>query len=266
MAIPRESFRVKANGVEMDVLAMGQGEPLVLIHGFTASKEAWFFNLEALAARFRVLAMDLPGYGLSSKVVESPPLAFYAQWVLRLLDHQGIAAAHVVGNSMGGAVAMALALAHPERVKKLVLVDSLDLGEPAPGVLERLVNSNTREAVQELMELVVHDPAMVLPQAVDRSFEYRQQPGVPALLKRVAALLTESAPDAEEIRRRLKKMAMPVLVVWGREDRLLPLSHAAAAADFPDARIHIFDECGHLPQLEHAVPFNTLVAAFLLEK
>jgi pyruvate dehydrogenase E2 component (dihydrolipoamide acetyltransferase) len=265
MAIPRESFKVKDNGIEMDVLALGQGEPLVLIHGFTASKEAWFFNLEALAARFRVLAMDLPGYGASSKVVESPPLSFYAGWVLRLLDHQGIAAAHVVGNSMGGAVAMELALTQPRRVKKLVLVDSLGMGEPTFGVLDRLVNSNTRQEVEALLGLVVHDPAMVLPQAVDRSFQYRQEPGVPALLKRVAALLTEHAPDPGEIRRRMQALKMPVLVVWGREDRLLPVAHTAAVANIPDARVHIFEKCGHLPQLEHALAFNTLVAQFLLQ-
>ena len=136
MAIPRESFRVKADGVEMDVLAMGHGDPVVLIHGFTASKEAWFFNLDAFAAKFRVLAVDLPGYGQSTKVVESPPLGFYAQWVQRLLVHQGISAAHVVGNSMGGAVAMELALTQPGRVKKLVLVDALGMGEAEPGILE----------------------------------------------------------------------------------------------------------------------------------
>ncbi|HUJ76747.1 MAG TPA: alpha/beta fold hydrolase, partial [bacterium] len=253
--------------VTMEVLACGQGEPVVLIHGFTASKEAWFFNMDALGASFRVLAVDLPGYGQSSKVVEDHCLAFYAGWIQRLLAQQKLGAAHVVGNSMGGAVAMELALQAPQLVRKVALVDPLGFGtEVAPGILERLANSSTRDEVQALMAVAVHDPAVVLPAAVERSYAYRQQPGVPALLKRVAAQFSDGTRNLVDYSGRLKDLKMPVLVVWGKDDRLLPVANAANVKALPNGSLKLFDQCGHLPQLEKAAEFNALLTEFLLER
>lgn len=266
MPLPRESFRVVHNGVEMEVLALGQGDPVVLIHGFTASKESWFFNMEALGSHFRVLAPDLPGYGQSTKVVENPPIAFYASWIHRLLDQQGIESAHLVGNSMGGAIAMELALQDPKRVRKLVLVDTLGFGgSVVPGVGEKLVNSSTRDEVKEMIAMVIHDPALIIPAVVDRAFQYRQEPGVPALLKRVAAQLSDGTRPLVDYSPRLKQLTMPVLVVWGREDRVLPVSDISKAKALPHGRVHVFEACGHMPQLEKALEFNALVTQFLKE-
>lgn len=262
--IPRVPFRLETEGIRMDVLALGQGAPVLLIHGFTASKEAWFFNYDAFAAQHYVLAMDLPGYGQSTKVAPPDPIPFYAEWLVRLLDYQGHASAHVVGSSMGGAVAMQLALSHPKRVRKLVLVDALGLGSnPDGAMLERLIGAHTREEVVALMERVVFDPKMVLPQAVERSLHYRQTPGVSDLLRRVGSKLSDGTRALVDFRPRLKEIAAPTLVVWGKEDRLIPAQHAEAARAIPNVRIHLFDKCGHLPQLEHAQAFNALVTGFL---
>ncbi|HUJ73298.1 MAG TPA: alpha/beta fold hydrolase, partial [bacterium] len=168
---------------------------------------------------------------------------------------------------MGGAVAMELALRTPNRVRKVVLVDALGFGtEVAPGILDKLVNSNTREEVQALMAVAVHDPALVLPVAVERSYAYRQEPGVQALLKRVAAQFSDGTRNLVDYSRRLKDLKMPVLVVWGKEDRMLPVSNASHAKALPSGRLKVFDRCGHLPQLEKAAEFNALVMEFLMAR
>jgi pimeloyl-ACP methyl ester carboxylesterase len=265
MAAALESIPIEFEGVTVDAVAFGQGDPVLLVHGYTSSKEAWFLNLQALAQHFRVLALDLPGHGRSSKVAPDRYLAFCSEWLVRLLDRQQIEAAHVIGNSMGGAVAMELALSQPSRMRKLVLVDALGMGAQITGgdVLVKLVESQTREEVQAQLSRVVHDPAHILPQAVDLSFTYLQQPGVKALLRKIGAQLSDGKTVRVDFRPRFKDLRMPVLVVWGREDRLIPVAHAYAAREMPDARIHIFERCGHLPQLEQAAAFNELVTGFL---
>lgn len=264
MAATQTSIPVEAGGVTMDALAMGSGDPVLLVHGFTASKEAWFFNMEPLAVQFRVLAMDLPGHGSSTKVAPDNYLSFCSDFLARLLDRQRIEAAHVIGNSMGGAVAMQMALSHPKRVRKLVLVDALGMGTEVPaGVLDKYVESSTREDVQALLTQVVHDPKHVFPQAVERAYLYRQQPGVKEILPKIASQLRGDSSGPVDFRPRFKELRLPVLVVWGREDHILPARHADAAHAMPNARIHIFDRCGHLPQLEYAAEFNSLVTRFL---
>lgn len=264
MAAAQVSIPVEADGVKMDAVAMGHGDPVLLVHGFTSSKEVWFFNMEPLAGKFRVLAMDLPGHGTSTKVAPDNFLSFCSDFLARLLDRQRIEAAHVVGNSMGGAVAMQMALSHPKRVRKLVLVDALGMGTDVPaGVLDKYVETSTREEVRAMLTQVVHDPKHVLPQAVERSYLYRQEPGVKELLAKIAAQFRAGTAGAVDFRPRFKELRLPVLVVWGREDRSLPVRHADAAHAMPNAQIHIFERCGHLPQLEHAAEFNALVTQFL---
>jgi pimeloyl-ACP methyl ester carboxylesterase len=122
-----DTLFVEHDGLRMRAITLGRGEPVMLIHGMPVSLEVWGATLEPLAAEFQVLAMDLPGFGQSSKVA-LPRLEDFADWLARLLDQLALERVHVVGHSFGGLVALDFCMEHRARVRSLVLVDAVGLG------------------------------------------------------------------------------------------------------------------------------------------
>jgi pyruvate dehydrogenase E2 component (dihydrolipoamide acetyltransferase) len=246
------------------VLAMGQGEPVLFIHGFGGSADSWYYNTRPLSQRFRVYAMDLPGFGRSSKVARPGFLAFFAEWLVHLLDLNGHARAHVVGNSMGGAISLHLALAHADRVQRLVLVDPAGLGtELNEDVLRAMTETRTEMDARAALAPVFHNEALLSAPMVDRLYRYKQEPGTTEVLREVGSQLVRGGEALVDFRPRLRDIRAPTLVVWGREDRLIPSSHIESAAAIPNVRTHVFEGCGHIPQVEMAEPFNNLLFEFL---
>ena len=252
----------------------GSGPPVLLIHGLGNSALTWRNSIDALAHRFRVLAIDLPGHGLSDMPRIRYRLPEAVRLVTQFMDALGEESAHLVGNSMGGVIALEVALTHPERVRRLVLVDSVGLGKEiagflrlgsVPGVGEYFERPNRRR-LKRLVSAMVYDPRFIDDEVVEEMYHYRRRQGAPRELLRLLRTGVSIFGQRRSILRlsQLPALRPPLLVLWGREDRVVPVSHAlAAAARPPDARLHIFERCGHWPQVEHAEEFNGVVTAFL---
>lgn len=252
-------------GEELHANILGQGFPVLQIHGFGASMESWFLTWEALAKSWQVVAPDLPGFGRSTKAVRAPVLDWFCDWLVRLLDHLSVPAAHVVGNSMGGRVALHLALTRPERVRKLVLVDNRGFGPPDTDIAPGLVAAKTKEQLRTALLPAFHDPSLLTPVTLDRIFAMRQMQGAQAAIEQVYQGLIIDFAKQSVLHAQLPRIPHQTLVLWGRQDRVYAVEQAGRAKDIPNARVHIFENCGHVPQVEAQPDFNSVLPDFLAQ-
>jgi pyruvate dehydrogenase E2 component (dihydrolipoamide acetyltransferase) len=243
------------------MLGAGDGPPLVFIHGFGADLNTWMFNQLALADKHCTIAFDLPGHGGSTKSLGSVDDAGgLAAEIAAALDALGIEHAHLVGHSMGGAIAFALATAQPPRVASLTLIATAGLGPDInAGFIDGFVKMERRRDAQEVLRLLVHDPDLVSRAMVKDVLRYKRLDGVPAALAALAAAWF--ADGAQRTSFDPAALRMPVQIIWGREDRIIPVAHAEALAG--KMSVHILDNAGHLPHMERSAEVNRLIAAFV---
>ncbi|MBE2233255.1 MAG: alpha/beta fold hydrolase [Anaerolinea sp.] len=254
-----------------------QGSPVVLIHGLGCHVEDWQANFDALAALHRVWALDLPGHGRTDKPADAPyGVPYLATFVQDFMAALQISRAHVVGHSMGGAVATRLAFTHPELVDRLVLVASAGLGRQVhlglrlasvPRLGERLMRPS-RAGAATFARMTIYDPAVITEEKIDCDYALAAQPGALEALLRTARTGLNLFGQKRSLWglhvSRLPSITAPVLVVWGRQDPTIPVAHAEVAAKgLPNVRVQIFDKCGHVPMLEKADAFNALLLEFL---
>jgi 4,5:9,10-diseco-3-hydroxy-5,9,17-trioxoandrosta-1(10),2-diene-4-oate hydrolase len=260
-----------AGGGRIRYLRTGAGPPVVLLHGFAASIYTWKDVIPALAASHEVVALDFPGFGDSS-IPRPLDVAAYPGHVLAVMDRLGIGRASLVGNSLGGLVAIELAAEHPARVERLVLLDSAGFNlapEDRPRLL-RIVGSPAvapllarlpvrRRLVAFGLRQVFHDDGLVTDERIDAYARPMMRPGAIAA---TAELLAGRVPGS--IEDRLARVRAPVLILWGREDRWIPMAHARRFADLlPGARLAILDGCGHVPQEEKPAEVARRIAEFI---
>jgi pimeloyl-ACP methyl ester carboxylesterase len=287
-AAPLASRSLRVKGLQLHYQEGGQGRPVLLIHGLGSSGSLeWRRNLDALAARHHVLALDLPGFGRSDKPRLEYTLDFFVDCVAQFLSAVGVSQVSVVGASLGGRIAFELALQDPAQVERLCLVDALGFGHPKrnlvytamvlPGVGEailRTVGSGLRllrpHMIRHLWAWYSRRPrhyAALLSDAHLRDARTLfEEPGFQAAyLGTLRGLAGRSRlRDHVLVSAEAHRIAVPALIIWGAQDRLFPLSHAhAAARQIPEARLVIFETCGHTPQLEAAEEFNRLLLDFL---
>jgi pimeloyl-ACP methyl ester carboxylesterase len=272
---------VEIDGRRVNVVEIGDGEPaMVFVHGLAGSWQNWLENLPHFAAAgHRVVAFDLPGFGASDPPREKISISGYGRLVDTLLDRLEVGPAVLVGNSMGGFIAAEVAIQVPARAQRLVLVSAAGLtieyrrNEHILGALRygrRLLMAwggfvgarseaiaSRPRARRLLMRLVVHDadrlPAPLIAEQVRGA-------GNPGFVDALDALTDYP------IRARLGAIACPTLVVWGTEDRLVPVCDAAEFERLiPDARKVVWPETGHVPMLERPDAFNALVERFMAE-
>ncbi len=256
---------IAAGDYRLRVLELGSGDgvPIVFIHGFGADLNAWMFNQPALAERHRTIAFDLPGHGGSSKALQGPlDGASFAADLDRLLAALGVERVHLVGHSMGGAIALHFASWQRARVASLTLIASAGLGEEINGAfIDGFVKMERRREAQDVLRLLVHDPAAVSRQMIEDVLRYKRLDGVPAAL---AAIAAEWFPDGGQ-RTGLAPLAeapqVPTQIIWGRDDRIIPVAHAERLAG--KLPVHIIDGVGHLPQMEKSGEVNRLLADFI---
>ena len=250
----------------------GTGSSVVLIHGFGSSIYTWKDVIPALAARHDVIALDLPGFGGSDR----PPdlsLEAFAGAVIGLMDRLGIERAALVGNSMGGATAAIVAATLPERVSRLVLLDAAGFNmEPAARpLMVRLTTSwaapvlgllpGKRLLVERSLRQVFHDDALVTEERVSEYLAPAQRPGTFAALRSLGASLDAGRLRVADV---LGDITAPTLVVWGDDDRWIPLAHADRfVAGIAGARKLVIPACGHMPQEEKPAEVVRLVLEFL---
>jgi pyruvate dehydrogenase E2 component (dihydrolipoamide acetyltransferase) len=257
---------IEAGGRRLRVLDLGSGEgaPLVLVHGFGADLNAWMFNQPALAEGRRVVALDLPGHGGAEKQVGAGDVDVFAAAVADVLDVLGLGRAHVVGHSMGGAIAIAVAGRHPERVASLTLLSAAGLGAEIDGAfIDGFVKAQRRREMQQVLAGLVHDPALISRVMIEETLRYKRLDGVQAALEATARAWFPDARQAVDLRPGLAALTIPVQIIWGRDDRIIPVAHAEALAS--KLPVRILADIGHLPQMEKAGEVNRLIARFVEE-
>jgi pimeloyl-ACP methyl ester carboxylesterase len=262
----------------------GSGEPIVLLHGIAHSSNAWDHVAGELAEHHQVIALDLPGCGRSDKPDTDYSLGAQAAAVRYALDALDLDLVTVIGHSLGGGIAMMLAYLYPERVGRLGLVATAGLGRHlhplfriatlpvAPQRVMRVLFHPAvrlpRNAIGGLLSPASADPFFFRPAAHRKEFE-ELLVGLedPAAQRAFLATLRSACNVAGQAISALDRIAaarFPVLIVWGREDRVFPLGHALQTAELlPDARLVIIDECGHFPQLEATEAFTSALLDWL---
>jgi pyruvate dehydrogenase E2 component (dihydrolipoamide acetyltransferase) len=205
------------------------------------------------------LALELPGHGLSSKDVGAADIGFFADVIEAAL---GAERSHIVGHSMGGALAVSLASRRPNCVASLTLLAPAGLGPEINGkFIDAVVRASRRRDATEALQMLVHDPALISRAMVEEFLRYKRLDGVVPALETMARAWFPQGRQAVDLRAELRSLAMPVQVIWGRDDRIVPAAHADAAA--PAAQVHVLEGVGHLPHMEKANEVNRLIRAML---
>jgi pimeloyl-ACP methyl ester carboxylesterase len=248
------------------------GVPIVLVHGFGASLYTWRHMIEPLSREYRVIALDLPGYGFSDKPDIQYNMALFSAQILHLLDALGVQRAVFVGNSMGGKITLFTALHNPERVESMVLIDAAayvsgSSGRPfilrlvaTPCVGEVLTSLSRRSRVRDILEDVYHDDSKITEADVDAYH-------APMLMEggnRAALSLLRSDAFGGDIEAGVPSIRIPALIIWGQEDTWIPVANGERLhRELPDSRLEVLPATGHVPQEEAPELVLPLVQRFL---
>lgn len=271
----------------------GHGSPVLFIHGLGSSGYMeWRYNLEPAAARHRVFAPDMPGYGRTEKPRARYTIPYFAGFIERYMEERGLRSAAVVGASLGGRIALELALESPRLVRKLVLVNALGLGRPKPKMAHMAYGLVTIPRVGEAVMKFTRgalgwaSPSMIrrvaarytgasadLEKTLDDTYLdnlrelYATDAFHAAYLSTVRSLVHPRAlfgGGDHDVIARLKQLKLPVQLIWGADDPLFPMAHAARAhALIEGSRLAVIEGAGHSPQAERPEEFNRVLDTFL---
>jgi pimeloyl-ACP methyl ester carboxylesterase len=253
---PADATFVEVDGVTLHYRDVGSGSPVVLVHGFGASLESWRAVQDALARTHRVIAVDLKGFGWSSRPDGdySPPAEASLVW--GVVDALGVAGpVAIAGHSWGSSVVLAMALERPDRVARLVLVSAYVYDEQVPsffrwaqqgGMGDALFSLYYDERMEERVALAYHDDRFVTQAKVDAVEAEMRRPGSTA-----AALAAARGQRYDALASRYGAVKAPVLVLWGEDDQVTPVRFGERLErQLPDARLVVFPGCGHIPMTE----------------
>ena len=258
----------------MSYVEIGEGPPLLLVHGLAGVWETWLENIPHLARRWRVIAPDLPGFGDSPMPGWEVSIQAYGALIAGLCKRLGIESAPLVGNSMGGFICAEVTVSEPVLVSKLVLVSAAGVSharmrrEPAEvaGRMARaasplLLRGHERAFLRprlrgRMLRHVAHRPGSLRPELVwEIANGGLNAPGLVAAIRGLAGY---------DILDRLDDVEIPTLIVWGRNDLVVPVSDALEYQRLiRDSELVIFEQCGHIPMAERPVRFNRLLDRFL---
>lgn len=261
------------DGMRVRYVRSGSGPPVLLVHGILASIYTWRELLPVLAREHDVVALDLPGFGASDQPAGLSGLV-YPSVLIGLMDQLGIPRATIVGHSLGGAAACLLAAEQPERVERLALIAPAGFNFAAeempwllravewPPVGELLERLPVRRALVRIgMRQVVFDDALVTDESVEEYWAPLARPGAVASLR---ALMASRHALGARFPALAARVRAPTLLVWGREDAWIPVSHAERfLAAIPGSRKEVLERCGHLPQEEHPQQVARLLSELL---
>jgi pyruvate dehydrogenase E2 component (dihydrolipoamide acetyltransferase) len=256
---PRE---LEVLGRTLRCLELGSGGvPVLLLHGFGGDLNTWMFNQSALCGDRRTLALELPGHGLSSKNVGSGDIAFFTETIEAALEALAVERAHIVGHSMGGALALAVAVRRPERIATLSLLAPAGLGPEINGTfIDAFMRASRRKDAVEALQYLVHDPSLISRTMVEEFLRYKRLDGVAPALESIARAWFPQGRQSVDLTASLRALSIPVQVIWGSDDRIIPVAHADAAAP---AKVHVANGAGHLPHMEKAGEVNRLLRAMM---
>ena len=238
-------------------LEAGQGPVLILIHGLGGSSRVWHDDIGLLAKSYRVIAPDLPGYGKSDKPKVDYSVSYQAHVVKELINALGADKVALAGNSLGGWIAALVALDDPGKVSSLVLVDSAGLRRDtaAPANL----NPASKEEQKALLLALFADKSRVTDSLVSEQWDYHKD-----IRATVHAAQESLRADHPFLDARLKDIKTPTLIIWGKQDQLIPLEVAERfAKGIQGSKLVVIDKAGHLPQVEQPEAFSRAVKGFV---
>ncbi len=248
------------------------GGTVLLIHGSGPGVSAWAnwrLTIPELARDFRVVAPDLTGFGCSDRQGSAYNMAGWTAHALGVIDALGLDRVHVVGNSFGGSIALSLAIHHPGRVDRLGLMGAVGVPfDITPGLDAVWGYEPSVESMAELLRIFTATPAPGIDDLARLRYEASIRPGVheayasmfPAPRQRWVDAMAHADADIASI-------AAATMIIHGREDRVIPLAASLRLLELiPDAQLHVFGNCGHWTQIEHAEEFSRLLRDFLLDR
>ena len=260
------SKQVEIFGQKIHYIEAGSGPTVILLHGLGGDKTNWAFTAPVLAKSYHVYVPDQVGFGESDKPLIDYRIGTLVDFLDGFCKKLGISKATVVGNSLGGWTAVAFTLAHPDKVDRLVLVDSAGYslaktGIQAPRELLMVLNPSTLEGEKTLMKTIPANKALVTDEFAENAFAAHMRKNDGYTIDRFldSVLHNEDVVDGK-----LGAIKAPTLIVWGREDGLIPLAAGQMmGSEIVGSQTVILDHCGHMPQIECAIPFNTTLLKFL---
>jgi 4,5:9,10-diseco-3-hydroxy-5,9,17-trioxoandrosta-1(10),2-diene-4-oate hydrolase len=265
---------VKVDSVNTRYWQRGEsGSAVVLLHGGGGYIELWKHNIFELAKHHRVYAFDMVGAGRSDKPDAEYTFDFMAQFTRDFMAALNIPHASLIGTSAGGGVALTFALKFPELLDKLIVVGSAGLGKevslllrlPTLPILGKLLSSPSRSGLAMLCKRAVYDSKLITDKIVEEFYQMAMVSGATeAMLNVGRSNFNIWGQFYQPIVEKLNTITAPTLIIWGRQDPMVPVSHAQnAAKTIPNARLEIIEECGHWSPIEHPQKFNQLVLEFL---
>ena len=269
---PEIGVRIDCGGLGVNVHDQGSGRPVVLIHGSGPGVSAWAnwrLVIPSLAKEFRVIAPDMAGFGYTDRPAGfTYSKAAWIKQVIDVFDALGLEKADLVGNSFGGAIALATAIQHPDRVGRLVLMGSVGLSFPITHGLDAVWGyTPSFETMRALLDIFAYDRSLVNDELAELRYRASIQPGFQesfaAMFPAPRQRWVDALASPEEA---IRALPHETLVIHGREDKVIPLSVSLELARMIErAQLHVFGQCGHWTQIEHTARFTQLVANFLAE-
>ena len=269
---PELGLRIRTGAFETNVHDIGAGRPVLFIHGSGPGVSAWAnwrLAMPVIAKQARVIAPDMVGFGYTDRPAGiTYNMDTWVQQALDLLDALDLPQVDLIGNSFGGALALALSIRAPERVRRLVLMGSVGVPFPiTPGLDAVWGYEPSLQRMRELLDIFAYDRKLATDELAQLRYEASIRPGFqesfaamfPAPRQRWVDAMTSAEAD-------IRRIAQQTLVVHGREDRVIPLATSLTLSNWiPRAQLHVFGQCGHWTQIEHAARFAQLVGNFLAE-
>lgn len=251
-----------------------KGKVLLFIHGFSASTYSWRLNMEPLAKNYKVYALDLKGFGYTAKPAESDyTLDAQAKLVTDFMDTLKIKSAVLIGNSMGGAISMKVALQFPDKVEKLVLVDSAGVSEGIVmfGVLGKNISTNSLSKTLNYLFMNEHTIKSIVKSLyvqknlkTDEVAEGYVKPFRTPGIEDAFAQMVKGFVEDDDLPKRIPEIIIPTLIVWGENDTIIPVSAAKKFNELiKGSKLIIYPEAGHMPMEEHPAEFNKAISEFI---
>lgn len=257
-----ETVETAAGRINFLKLGDAQGDPIVFIHGFGGDLNNWMFNQEELSSDHTTYAIDLPGHGGSTKDVGKGDVASLAQAVLAFMDSQDVKQAHLVGHSMGGATSLLLAVEHPDRVASATLVATAGLGPDINmDYITGFIEEKRAKKLRPVMELLVANPELISKDMVEDVLKFKRLDGVDQALKTIRDAAMPGGAQAGDLRGALGDLKVPVQVIAGKADQIIPVSHTGGLP--ANVKVTVFDDAGHMPHMEKAAETNALIKAII---
>jgi 2-hydroxymuconate-semialdehyde hydrolase len=269
---PEIGKSILANGIQTNYHEYGQGEPVLLIHGSGPGVTGWAnwrLTIPALAENFHVIAPDIVGFGYTERPADVQyNMETWLNHILGFMDALDIEKAHVVGNSFGGGLALAMAIRAPQRVGRLVLMGSAGLPFTLTEGLDRVWGyTPSIDNMRGLLDLFAFDRSRVTDDLARMRFEASIRPGIQEAFSRMFPAPRQNGVNALASNEdAIKALPHTAMIIHGREDKVIPLASSYELFSLiQKAQIHVFGQCGHWTQIEHALRFNKLISDFFTE-